>query len=127
MNNTIVPLLARILLSAIFIMAGMSKMGDIAGTVGYMNAKNIPMASSLAYLVIAAELLGGLAILIGFMTGLASWGLALFCLIAGVIFHLDPTNQTEMIMFMKNLAIAGGFLALSVSGPGSISVDARRR
>ncbi|MGB7336451.1 MAG: DoxX family protein, partial [Salaquimonas sp.] len=65
-------------------------------------------------------------ILVGFKTRLAAYALALFCLVAGLIFHFYPSVQAEMINFMKNLAIAGGFLALSVSGPGAYSLDARR-
>jgi len=127
MSSSIVLLIARILLSIIFLGAGFAKMGAIAGTAGFMASKGIPMSGILVYGVIAGEILGGLAILFGFMTKLASWGLAAFCVISALVFHFVPDNQTEMTTFMKNLAIAGGFLALSISGPGSISIDARRK
>ncbi len=86
-------------------------------------------------LVILTELGGGILILIGFQTRLASILLAGFCVISGYLFHFlavtgDPANamadMTNQIMFMKNLAIAGGFLALFASGAGAWSVDAKK-
>lgn len=126
MNNNILLLVGRILLAFIFIMAGFSKFGAIAGTAGYIASKGLPAATLLAWGAAIFELLAGIAILIGFKTRIAAYLLAAFCIVAGLIFHFDPSNQAEFISFMKNLAIAGGFLALSVSGPGSYSVDARR-
>jgi putative oxidoreductase len=114
------------LLAFIFIMAGASKFGAIAGTAGYIASKGLPAATLLAWGAAVFELVAGLMILAGFKTKLAAYALAFFCLVAGLIFHFDPSNQGEMISFMKNLAIAGGFLALSVAGAGSYSVDARR-
>jgi len=127
MNTSFVLLIARILLSIIFIGAGVAKLGAIAGTAGFMASKGIPMSGILVYGVIGGEILGGLAILFGFMTKWASWGLAAFCVVSGLIFHFEPDNQEQMTTFLRNLAIAGGFLALSVSGAGSISIDARRK
>lgn len=126
MSNAAIVLIGRILLSVIFIMAGLFKLGDAAGTAAYFGALGFPMAGLLAWLVGLFELVAGIAILVGFMTAPAAYLLALFCLASGVMAHFDFSNQVEMTMFMKNLAIAGGFLALAVNGPGSISVDARR-
>ncbi|MGB7336026.1 MAG: DoxX family protein [Salaquimonas sp.] len=126
MNTNLTLLIGRILLAFIFIMAGASKFGAIAGTAGYIASKGLPAATLLAWAAAVFELVAGLMILVGFKTRLAAYALALFCLVAGLIFHFDPAVQAEMINFMKNLAIAGGFLALSVSGPGAYSLDARR-
>ncbi|MGB7287463.1 MAG: DoxX family protein [Salaquimonas sp.] len=126
MNTNLTLLIGRILLAFIFIMAGASKFGAIAGTAGYIASKGLPAATLLAWAAAVFELVAGLMILVGFKTRLAAYALALFCLVAGLIFHFDPSVQAEMINFMKNLAIAGGFLALSVSGPGAYSLDARR-
>ncbi len=73
------------------------------------------------------EVLGGIAVLIGFMTAPASWLLALFCIASALLAHSNIGDQIQFIMFFKNLAMAGGFLVLAASGPGSISVDARRK
>jgi putative oxidoreductase len=126
MNNNTVLLIARVLLAFIFIMAGISKFGAIDGTAGYISSVGLPAGTLLAWLAAIFETVAGIFILIGFKTNFAAYAVALFCLITALVFHFDFTDQTQMIMFMKNLAIAGGLLALSVSGPGSISVDARR-
>lgn len=126
MNNATVLLIARLLLAFIFIMAGLSKFGDIAGTAGYIGSVGLPMGTLLAWLAAIFEVVAGIAILVGFQTKLASYLLAAFCIVSAVIFHNNFGDQIQMILFMKNLAIAGGFLALSVAGPGGISVDAKR-
>ncbi|EDQ34972.1 putative membrane protein [Hoeflea phototrophica DFL-43] len=126
MSSNLQLLVARILLSVIFITAGYGKLNGVEGTAGYMSSLGIPLASVTVWLVIALELLGGLAILAGFFTRYVAWALAAFCIASGFLAHFQPEDQMQMIMFMKNLAITGGFLALAVSGPGAWSVDARR-
>jgi putative oxidoreductase len=126
MSNAAVALIGRILLSIIFIMAGLMKLGDPAGTAGYMASLGLPMAGLLVWLVIALEVLGGIAILIGFMTVPAAYALAAFCIVSGLMAHLDPSDQIQFTMLLKNLSMAGGFLVLAANGAGRISVDARR-
>ncbi|MEM9104732.1 MAG: DoxX family protein [Pseudomonadota bacterium] len=126
MSNSAIVLIARVLLSIIFIMGGLGKLGDAAGTAAYFDSVGLPMPGILAWLVGIFELVAGLAVLVGFMTAPAAYLLALFCIASAVIAHTDFSNQAEIIMFMKNLAIAGGYLVLGANGPGSISVDARR-
>ena len=119
-----VALLAgRVLLALMFVVAGWGKIGGYAGTQGYMEAMGVPGA--LLPLVILLELGGGLAILLGFFTRTLSVLLAGFCVLAAVIFHYQPADQMQMIMFMKNLSVAGGFLALAASGAGAFSLDHR--
>ena len=126
MNNNVTVLIGRILLSVIFIMAGASKFGAIAGTAGYIASKGLPAATLIAWATAIFEVVAGLAILVGFNTRIAAYALALFCVLAAVIFHFDPADQMQMQAFMKNMAIAGGFLVLAVHGPGNLSLDARR-
>ncbi|MBZ0163044.1 MAG: DoxX family protein [Notoacmeibacter sp.] len=126
MSNNVLLLIARILLAVIFILSGISKFGNIAGTAGYIGSVGLPAATLLAWLAAVTETVAGVAILVGFQTRNAAWFLAIFSVFTGVMFHYAPADQMQMIMFMKNLAIAGGFLALAISGAGSISVDARR-
>jgi len=126
MSNALL-LVARILLSFMFVMAGFQKFGDLAGTAGYIGSVGLPAGSLLAPLSGALELLAGLAVLIGFQTRIAAWLLAAFCAVAGAFFHYVPGDMMQMMIFSKNLTIAGGFLALSVAGAGAWSVDARRR
>ena len=125
MSNALL-LVGRILLSVIFIMAGLSKFGSIEGTAGYISSVGLPAGIALAWLAAIFETLAGIAILIGFQTRIAAWLLAAFCVFTAVVFHYAPADQMQMTMFMKNITIAGAFLILSVAGPGTLSVDARR-
>ena len=126
MSNSVVLLIARVLLSVMFIMAGLQKFTAIDGTAGYIGSVGLPAPVALAWLSAIFETLAGIAILIGFQTRIAAIFLALFCLFTALMFHFDFADQVQMLFFMKNVTIAGGFLALYASGPGSISVDARR-
>lgn len=116
-------LAARVLLAAIFIKGGIGKMLGYAASAKYMAAAGVP--DILLPLVILTELGGGLLILLGWQTRYAAFALAGFTLIAGLLFHAKFGDTNQTIHFTKNLAIAGGFLALLVSGPGRWSLDAR--
>ena len=126
MNNDTLKLIARILISIIFILAGFSKFGNIGGTAGYIASIGLPASTALAWLAAIFEAVAGLMILVGFQTRLTSWALAAFCIFTGVVFHNNFGDQTQMILFMKNIAIAGGFILLAVTGAGALSVDGRR-
>ncbi|MEQ8341521.1 MAG: DoxX family protein [Marinovum algicola] len=115
-------LVARILLSAMFILAGIGKLGDVQGFAGYVASGGLP--GFLAWPVIVLEILGGLALLVGFQTRLAALGLGLFSVATGVLYHFVPADQMQMTIFMKNLALAGGYLALALVGAGQWSADA---
>ena len=121
--NTFAAPTGRIFLAMMFFMSGLSKIGNYAGTQGYMEAMGVPGA--LLPLAIALEALGGLAIILGWQTKIASVALAGFCVVSAVMFHNDFSNQSEMIMFMKNVTIAGGFLLLIAHGPGAYALDNR--
>jgi putative oxidoreductase len=125
MNNisTFAAPIGRLFLAMMFLMAGLSKIGNYAGTQGYMEAMGVPGA--LLPLVIALEALGGLAIILGWQTKIASLALAGFCVVSAVMFHNDFSNQAEMSSFMKNITIAGGFLLLIAHGPGAYALDNR--
>jgi len=123
LNNTAV-LVGRLLLAAIFIQAGWSKIGGYDEAVAYMAKAGV--SGSLLPLVIAVELLGGLLIVIGWQTRLVAIGLAIFTLLAAYLFHMNFGDRNQAIHFMKNVAIAGGFLALAAGGPGAWSIDSRR-
>ena len=118
-------LAARILLALIFIAAGIDKLGHYNATLAYMQIMAVP--GWLLPAVIALELGGGLAIMLGAATRPAALGLAAFCVVAGALFHRQFADPVQAAMFMKNLAIAGGLLCLAVAGAGRLSVDARRR
>lgn len=116
-------LVGRVLLALMFVMAGWSKIGGYAGTQGYMEAMGVP--GFMLPLVILLELGGGLAVVLGLFTRSIAVLLAGFTLMAAFIFHYQPADQMQMLMFMKNVSVAGGFLALAAAGAGAFSLDAR--
>ena len=117
-------LLGRLGLSLIFILSGWSKIAGYEGTQGYMEAMGVPGA--LLPLVIALELGGGLAVLAGLFTRPLALALAAFSVVSAAIFHANLGDQMQFIAFFKNIAIAGGFLALAANGAGAWSLDALR-
>jgi putative oxidoreductase len=129
--NAYVIVIARVLLAAMFVLAGFSKFGNLAGTAGYIASGGLPFASVLAPLVAALEVLGGLAIIVGFQARWAALSLALFTIAASIGFHkfwaVAPEQaMVQQLMFMKNLAVAGGLLLVFSFGPGPASLDNRR-
>ena len=120
-----VNLAARILLSHIFILAGINKISGYAGTQGYMESMGVP--GMLLPLVIILEVAGGLAILVGWQTRIAAYALAGFTVVAAVLFHGNLGEQMQMILFMKNLAMTGGLLLLAVHGAGALSIEGRNK
>ena len=118
-------LTGRVLMSAIFIMAGINKISGYAGTQGYMESVGVPGA--LLPLVILLEVGGGLAILLGWQTRIAAFLLAGFSVLSALVFHANFGDQTQSILFMKNLAMAGGLLFLVAGGIHVWSIDAMRK
>jgi len=114
---------ARLLLAHMFLIAGISKIGNYSGTRAYMEAMGVP--GSVEPLVILLEIGGALALILGYQARLAAVALGVFSLAAAAIFHTHWGDQTQMIMFMKNVTIAGGMLMLAVHGAGDLSLDAR--
>jgi putative oxidoreductase len=115
--------IGRVFIALIFVMSGLIKMGNYANTAGWMDAMGVP--GGLLPVVIVLEVLGGLAIIIGWQTRIASFLLAGFCLLSALLFHNNLGDQNEMIQFMKNVAMAGGFLFLTAHGAGKFSLDNR--
>ena len=119
-----VELGARVLIAALFLLSGLGKIGAYTATAGYMAAMGVPGA--LLPLVIATEALGALAIILGWHTRIAAFLLAGFTLVSAALFHNNFADQVQMIMFLKNVSIAGAFLLLVVHGAGPWSLDQRR-
>lgn len=126
-------LLARILLAAIFIMAGFSKIGGFAGTQAYMASRGMPATAFLAVGALLIEIAGGLSIIVGYKARLGAFILFLFLIPTTLIFHTPlggafPAEQVQLqqVMVMKNMAIMGGLLAIAVHGAGGLSFDSRQ-
>jgi putative oxidoreductase len=118
-----VNLAGRVLLAHIFLLAGINKITGYSGTQGYMEAMGVP--GMLLPLVILLEIGGALALITGWQTRLAAYALALFSIVGALIFHSNLGDQMQMIMFMKNWAMAGGLLVLAANGAGAFSLDNR--
>jgi putative oxidoreductase len=134
MLNTLqnpLALVGRILLALLFVTSGVAKIAGFAGTAGYIASKGLPMASLVAALTIIVEVGGGLALVLGLYTRWAALALAVFSVLAALIFHnywAVPPEQVmaQQINFWKNISIAGGMLVLAAFGAGAISLDAKR-
>ncbi len=122
-------LIGRIALIVLFVMSGIAKFTDIAGTAAYVASKGLPAPTALAVLAGLAEVVGGLLIVIGWQTRIVALALLIYTLIAAYFFHdfwhlpQGPERLDSMIHALKNLSIAGAFLMLAGSGAGRYSVD----
>ncbi len=114
-------LAGRVLLAAIFLLAGLSKITGYEGTQAYMASAGVP--GVLLPLVILLEVGGALALIAGFQTRLAALALAGFSLAAAALFHNKLGDQMQFVLFFKNVAIAGGFLIVAVHGADAWSLD----
>ncbi len=121
--QALAELAGRVLISAIFLASGAGKIAAFEGTAAYMDSMGVP--SGLLPAVIAFEILAGLAVILGWKTRLAAFALAGFCLASAVLFHLDFGDPVQSALFLKNVAIAGGFAVLLANGAGPWSIDAR--
>jgi putative oxidoreductase len=113
----------RSLIAVLFLASGLGKLGAYTITAGYMASQGVP--GWMLPLVIATEVGGSLAIILGWKTRIAAFLLAGFTVLAAVLFHTNFADQTQMIMFMKNVSITGAFLLLVVHGAGPLSLDQR--
>jgi putative oxidoreductase len=130
MSNTF-ALVGRILMAWLFIPAGFSKIAGFTGTVGYAAAVGLPLPEVGVAVGLLVELIGGILLLIGFMTRPAALVLAFFTLVASFFFHAYwsvPADQAMMqqLLFNKNIAVVGGLLAFAAFGAGAFSVDAKK-
>ncbi|MGL6070661.1 DoxX family protein [Craterilacuibacter sp.] len=123
--SALLNLAGRILLAQFFIIAGIGKITAYAGTEAYMQAYHVP--TSLLPLVILLEVGGGLAILLGWKVRWIAPLLAVFSILAALIFHHDFGDQTQWILFLGDLSTAGGLLLLAQAGALAPALDARQR
>lgn len=118
-----INLTGRVLMGAFWLFFGVTKLGAIGGMQAYMSAFGVP--TFLVYPVIALEIIGGLLLLVGYQTRYVAIALAGFSVAAGVIFHSNVADQTQLILFGKNIAIAAGLLLIAANGAGAYSLDER--
>lgn len=130
-SDNYLSLAGRLLVAFLFLPAGISKIFGFAGTVGYIGAMGLPAPTLAAIAAILIEVLGGAALVLGFYTRFAAIALAIFTLIASVVFHAFwavPAEQAfvTQLLFTKNIAVIGGLLVLAAFGAGKYSLDSRK-
>ena len=130
--QNLLTLLGRVLLVALFLPAGISKITGFAGTAGWIASVGLPAPQLATVVAILVEVVGSAALLVGFQTRVAALVLAVFTLVATVIFHAFwslPADQQmiQQLMFFKNFAVIGGLLVLAASGPGAFSIEGRKQ
>jgi len=121
--TTYAPLAARVLLGALFLMAGLGKLGDVAGFAGYLTSGGLP--AFLAWPAILFEILLGLGMILGFQARILAVLGAGFCVVTALLYHFQPADQMQMTMFFKNFGIAAGFLMVFAHGAGPLALDKR--
>ena len=133
MNNyeSTLNLLGRIAIAALFLPAGLNKLMGVEGTTAYFASLGLPLVAVLVWVVIAIEVLGGVALILGYKTRLVAIGLAIFTVLASIVGHAfwaAPVDAAfiAQLLFFKNMAVTGGLLILASSGAGSISIDGRK-
>ena len=119
--TNIADLVGRILISALFLLNGIFKINNYDGTIGWMEGFGMPEILLIPAIIL--EIVGPVLIIIGYKTKLAAGFLSLFCIATAIIFHNDFTNQMQFTSFLKNIALAGGFLILFVNGAKGFSLD----
>jgi putative oxidoreductase len=124
-------LIGRLLLASLFLPAGIGKLTGFAGTVGYISSVGLPFPQLAAALALSLEIVGSIALILGFGTRSAALALALFTLVASFFFHAYwavPADQqfVQQLLFFKNIGVVGGLLTIAAWGAGAWSVEARR-
>ena len=123
--SNLIDLLGRLLISALFLISAYNKIFSIDGTMSWMEGFGVP--GFLLYPVIALEIILPLFIIIGYQAKFSATLLAIFCLVTAFIFHYDFVDQMQIIAFLKNIGLAGGFLFIVVNGTKEWSIDKKKK
>ena len=122
--SNLFDLIARIFISLLFLINGYFKTQNYAGTLDWMESFGIPGFFLLPAIIL--EIAAPILIIIGYKTKIAASLLSLFCLTTALIFHTDFSNQMQITSFLKNIALAGGFLFIVVNGSKKFSLDKKK-
>jgi putative oxidoreductase len=123
--TNILDLIGRIFISLVFLLSGFNKIGNYEGTIGWMESFSMPGIFLIPAIIL--EVGAPILIIIGYKVKISAALLSLFCIATAVIFHNDFSNQMQFVSFMKNIALAGGFLFLVVNGAKDFSLDKKFR
>ena len=117
----VLDLLGRILISTLFLLNGVFKISNYDGTVGWIESFGMP--GILIIPAIILEVIGPILIIVGYKAKIAAGFLSLFCILTAIIFHNDFSDQMQFTSFLKNIALAGGFLFIVVNGTKDLSIE----
>jgi putative oxidoreductase len=126
-SNDVITVVGRVLIAAIFLLSGLSKLGAPSYTVGYIASVGLPLPWLGYAIAVAVELGGGLALIAGYQARVTAALLAAFSIATALAFHNHFADQNQFIHFFKNVSMAGGLLQVVAFGAGRFSLDARRR
>tara|TARA_B100000579_G_scaffold376427_1_gene341898 strand:+ start:209 stop:586 length:378 start_codon:yes stop_codon:yes gene_type:complete len=119
--TNILDLIGRVFISLVFLLSGFNKIENYQGTLGWMESLGVPGIFLIPAIIL--EIVGPILIIVGYKVKISAAILSLFCISTAAIFHTDFSNQMQLISFMKNIALAGGFLFLVVNGAKDFSLD----
>mgnify|MGYP001472318352 FL=1 len=119
--SNILDLIGRIFISLVFLFSGINKIGNYEGTIGWMESLGMPGIFLIPAIIL--EIGAPILIIIGYKVKVSAALLSIFCVATAIIFHNDLSNQMQFISFMKNIALAGGFLFIVVNGAKNFSLD----
>jgi putative oxidoreductase len=122
----VLPVIGRVAIAAIFLLSGLNKLAAPATTIAYIQSAGLPFPPLAFGVSMAVEVLGGIALILGFRTRITATIMALFTLATALSFHTNFTDQNQFIHFWKNIAMAGGLLQVIAFGAGRYSLDSRR-
>ena len=119
--KNILDLVGRIFISLVFLLSGINKIGNYEGTIGWMESLGMPGIFLVPAIIL--EIGAPILIMIGYKVKISAALLSLFCIATAIIFHTDFSNQMQFVSFMKNIALAGGFLFLVINETKEFSLE----
>ena len=121
----LIDLIGRVLISLVFLLSGYNKILNYDGTISWMEGYGVP--GFLLWPTIILEIILPILIIVGYKTKLSAILLAIFCVVTAIIFHLDFTNQMQVIALLKNFGLAGGFIFIAINGPKDWALDQKKK
>ena len=121
----LIDLIGRVLISLVFLLSGYNKILNYDGTISWMEGYGVP--GFLLWPTIILEIILPILIIVGYKTKLSAILLAIFCVVTAIIFHLDFTNQMQVIALLKNFGLAGGFIFIAINGPKDWALDRKKK
>ena len=121
----VLDLIGRIFISALFLISAFNKVFNLESSMGWMESFGVP--SFLIFPAIAVELILPVLIIVGYQARIAAGILAIFCLVTAFLFHFDFSNQSQLVSFLKNIGLAGGFLFIVANGTKDWAVDKEKK